>query len=307
MSDFITRLIARNTGQAESIRPHTPSMFEPRSDIAVRTVGTESTDASRPSVAVESDVHETDARSGRETINGEPLRSALETSHPTTRAMHADVQDDAPMRATRRDAPRPAISADSVAQAPEPRAPQRREKMHSNKGETSDARETFPSLRAGEAASRPIEAVRPDVLPDSQPPSLDVAPLSRRATAVSVKAVPPELPVSSADAESFRADRQKESASLQPSVTPISATMPTTAHTLVQYIAAHDAPRRKIRDAQDAARPGDHEPTVHVTIGRIEIRAEQAPVRNAAKPREGPQADSLADYLRTKRAARGRA
>ncbi|HKT99535.1 MAG TPA: hypothetical protein VJS30_23865, partial [Paraburkholderia sp.] len=76
-----------------------------------------------------------------------------------------------------------------------------------------------------------------------------------------------------------------------------------------QTDAARDSgvpPRRALREGpgsrgdagNDAARGREPETTVHVTIGRIEIRAEPAPSGSAPRPRDGPRAASLADYLR---------
>lgn len=84
--------------------------------------------------------------------------------------------------------------------------------------------------------------------------------------------------------------------SLRPSSTPVFSTQAPAA-SAPPARAAHAATRPRLATRADSQREAAPDPVVHVSIGRLEVRAAAAPVA-APRRRDAPRPSSLDDYLR---------
>ncbi|WP_321930941.1 hypothetical protein [Paraburkholderia guartelaensis] len=306
MSEFLTRLIARNTRAADVIRPHVPSLFEPQPD-AMTTASAARGDMSDdwlPSMAG-LDTDAPDAAPAGRPRHGEPAKLGTAARQTIAGAGNPSMTDDAGAHV---------IELRVSDAASHPRAPvPRRERASSLHTDRID--DTQGAALHGQRARQPPDTgVAPE--PSARPPAArgsdrsHVAPVheeSDKSDREPLRMPAPRSPVAAASVRALTREAGRDPGGEGPGLLRPAPLRPevvaqgTPRHVELGAplsVATREFSGRKRDVAQDAARDREPEPTVHVTIGRIEIRAEQAPARSAPKPRDGPQAATLTDYLR---------
>ena len=311
MSSFFNNLVIRSFGSGEVIRPRTPSLFEPQSGTARLPI---------PGIY------------GEESI-GEPpvsIEPAWEDQTPVVRqfgemAVPKGTEPELYMRETTADGP-PRMHESGLRGLMPERSPARF-KRHPIDGEPKD---TFTVIRPEHAASEPaaLSSVQSQALRSPFPFDEDVSksrqepgPSARQSAIAAL-----ERPVAMTepgvlanqraamlrstavprDGEPFGSFPRSSTSGLlspQPSLTqtaraPIQAAM----LSMSSHATSHRDQKRPAANWQKV----ESEPTIQVTIGRIEVRAEQSSARPGAKGRPGPQAISLDEYLRQQTGRSGR-
>jgi len=290
MNDFLGRLIERERGAAGAVAPRLPSLYEPRSD------------------ALAAEPAEAKAEDTSETLHGEIPRGAPQRHHEPLSAESATAQRAVQAADT--------VSAEPIVKLVARSAPQA-------------ASDTISSARSHLDAPPLQERATPDVdsrKPESPTPHASIAaPLSPEIAsraAASVAAPGPEpsprrtvaqlvAPGESDTAEPMRSVRPLPVMPVTSithqngdgvSAAPVGARAPTPPN--LGEIAPAPVPypggAAPSRD-RDAPAPI---PTIQVTIGRVEVRAVQAPAREARPVRASEQPMSLDEYLR-RRGQRG--
>jgi hypothetical protein len=207
------------------------------------------------------------------------------------RAIEADTHA-APAGALSRDTrapPRDQALASPQPVAPAP-APHREEEVAPLPEAGEPGRGAPPAPRAAKP-TREARVVRPSIT-NSAP--------ARRASERTREPEPRLEPVREAARSRDRGADAAEIAHREPAASPIIAPVPERPAAPVR--SALVAPRTRFDEFGEpprAAASVASEPTIHVTIGRVEVRAVTAPPRGPAKPASSPVM-SLEDYLRTR-------
>jgi hypothetical protein len=324
MNDFLGRLIERERGAAGAVAPRLPSFYEPRSDaLAAETAEGESEDTG-------------------ETLRGEIPRGALQrhaepqSAEPATAQRAAQAVDTVSaepiVKLVARSAPQAASDTISPARS-HIDAPPMQERaipdVDSRKPEQATPHASIAAPLSPEIASRAVPPPNEPEQPVAQtrvPPVMArrLAPLAAEPRDASVAALVPEPSPRRTVAQST-APREPDTAEPMQSVRPLPvmpviaiphqagdsvlavpqrtpAATPPNPGEIAPAPVPHTGDAAPSRD-QDAPAPM---PTIHVTIGRVEVRAVQAPARDARPVRASEQPMSLDEYLR-RRNHRGRA
>lgn len=212
-----------------------------------------------------------------EPLQRAPLMAVAETTEAAPEPRRANTHSETAEQRADPPAPRPrtAATAEPSQASPSLRAADPSPAVSSTKQPqaTPAFEKTVVATRQSEPA--PAAALRPSprVMP-APPPPPSIAPRELRRA--------PE--------PSFTAAAMPTTGSLLPPASPVFATPPMAASAR----AAAGVARRASATSPAAAAP---EPVVHVSIGRIEVRAAPTPTAPARR-RDGPQPASLDDYLR---------
>lgn len=340
MSDFLKSLAARQLGEAPTVRPRLAGRFEPPPDAfaheAVRRVNEfEEPDSGALGLFLEVETHAAPARDAatprdarEDSRPHEPRRETDETharvvfarepreeSQPVLRQERRAPQDserahdttlpsnvtDSQTRARERDEgdthvrPQqivPASNDESVAVRPDTQTNDRapfvtRARARDERREPASLEPREPSGREDIEAKRPSNVVRP-----AAPP-----PPARRETAVTPRSHEDEsslLRNESARARERQRNDEDESHAARQSQRGRESS---------NAIEPRHVPRR---ERQAAAREAQRErpevaPTINVTIGRVEVRATQAPAPTPRRAETAAPRISLDDYLRRRR------
>lgn len=308
MSEFLDRLIARSAGQGEVIRPRTPSLFEPYSLHAAPVPPTvfDNTEVEDPGLSTDAGAHprrewsvQTNDRTSvitppeaaqspsREAIP--VIRPSIEKgqslAHSESSPSYSGSRDNTLVGVHRRRGPDradaespPALTHAADLQTRFPRAALQ-ENSHYHQAEVAPS-VTLPSLPAKEnKVASAAKGNSSEILPDSA--------VNHRAEAK------PSLSISPPP--------QRDTLSWQPIQVRVRAPADT-AKPMEQARAAYSLEQRR----QSAfRRPSGQEPTIQVTIGRVEVRAEQPSPLPPAKERSNLKPMSLDEYLR-QRTGKGR-
>lgn len=276
MSDFLTSLIQRQERPSGLVQPRIPSLFESNGPRLA------------PETGVREESREVEATAPRET-----------ESAPVVRAMQSEV---APRETIYRDTP-PKFDAHADVVQPQPVAAIRTRPVVEVAEETVQAPFALPSRRDPAPRETNIEAPAPFAPPANATVMSTVAPSTQRESAITAAvektvrvestveirpqvAAPSPAPFASntprAQAPLATADAPRVVTQQQPFVSP---PQPPRA----------PAPRQMVTSPQLQA-----EPVIHVTIGRIEVRAVE---EREARPRKREAASpvmTLDDYLKSR-------
>lgn len=306
MSGFLTGLIARHAGVAEVIRPHVPALFEPLPGMAPMAADPYGDGGgSEASALAGVEAHALGDAAWREPLDDERASAWRPAGGRTgADAARRPASGDGAMRGA---APGAADAAWRVAsafqQTPPAAAPQ----------SSADRAAPGVSSREPRLATQPERSAAVDPSGQQQtmrgPQRPAVATMHEETALLHENIGLVTAARARARDAAQPAQREARTAGVLPPMPPLRAEP--------QADASRDSglpPRRSLREepgpgneaGNDPARHREPETTVHVTIGRLEIRAEQAPSGSAPRPRDGPRAASLADYLRAS-AARSRA
>lgn len=305
MSGFLTGLIARHAGVAEVIRPHVPALFEPLPGVTPMAADPYGDGGgSEASAFAGVEAHALGGAAWREPFDDERASAWWPAGGRTgVDAARRPASGDGAVRGAAPGAADAAWRAASPAQQTAPAAAPQSSADRAALGVPLREPRLGPQPERSAAAE---PAWQPLAMRGQQRPA--VAKMHEE-TALQHENVGL---VASARA---RARDAAQPAQREAGTAGVLPPMPLRAEP--QADASRDSglpPRRSFRDepgprseaGNDAARHHEPETTVHVTIGRLEIRAEQAPSGSAPRPRDGPRAASLAEYLRAS-AARSRA
>lgn len=332
MTDFLTQLVTRSSGSAETIRPRLASIFEP----ARLAVGPVAGPASTPEISDELPVAEETPLGARLSAERPDSPVAESIAGQPEHALHERGREGAAPRAKPGPPLLPLVSP--FAESP---AGQSERRWH----------ETQPGLAVQAAKSSP-----PPLPPEGREsaPRANLAPLPEPET--------PQSPPQAHSVQLYPAAQATQPGTLFPS-TPTPATRPDgeiqgvspgasghAAHLQGERVAAHDRgsalgfrpldesdllpkplptnstvlPRAGLvresrnarartiskvgltrQDATEVLLAAESEPVIQVTIGRVEVRAASSPAPAASKERPTPAVMSLDEYLR-RRSQRGR-
>lgn len=312
MSDYLTHLVARSIAMAPVVRPRSIPLFAPERNIAQPLFAPEpfldTTPATTPVVPRPLDAGSLSSPQ----VSQRPLYDGI--PRPLTSIQpHADRPQPLPdmLSATPRRQPAPRLIEPSADEAPlsEPAAPQRQPahvvrpvpaaESRPPRGNTAEI-QTTPALQR-----RVIERVIvPQPLP---PPAAQPAPIpapQRRAIEQTILSEPAR------SADSLRpAPQVVEQPLVVPATTGVQPTPPLHAQLIETQPSLVPTPSiiqpaRRPLPATIVPQPAASTPTIHVTIGRIEVRATPQPSRQA-QPRSAPVPTiSLDDYLRGRNGGR---
>lgn len=308
MSGFLAHLVQRTFSNAPDVRPRPASLFEPMSTARQLVVAHDEPGVppSLPARAVEEPQHaaETTVRPvRRQSLDDEPTPfepGSIKGRLPTAQGVESAVEEGSPVAAAVPPSPTRPVAKEIVKDDEAPPALQARPKAITR----SMARPLTPLTPEASAFPGESPSAQAPVAMPARPQPLSRSE-AREPAASSERAVQESgPPVSSL---SRTPERQRESsAAQQREFSPAQQHEPSAE----QRRAASAEPRQavlvpRLPPAQPLARPPQPiasaetkaaEPTVHVTIGRVEIRAVAAP---AAPKRPAPPKPtlSLADYL----------
>jgi hypothetical protein len=318
MNDFLGQLIERERGAAGAVAPRLPSFYEPRSDAfpaetaegetTGETVGTEITRRAPqrhdPSPSAEEEptgqrrivradntasvgriveqVFRPAPQAARPPDTISPAQTHFVMSPPTEHASPADVDSRKHERTTPRLSGALPPSHDSAGGAVAP----------VNEPEQSPEQVRAPAIGASRLAPRatdppaPVQALVPEPSPRR---ALAQSPAPPADAAEPVRPPVGPLPVTPAIAITHQTGDRV-------SALPTGALAPTPPNLgeIAPAAVPHTGDAAPSRD-RDAPAPV---PTIHVTIGRVEVRAVQAPARDARPVRASEQPMSLDEYLR---------
>lgn len=305
MSGFVTRLIARNRSQADVLRPHVRSLFEPQPGVIMPAWRRDGVDD--PSMSVEHlyDDGGDEILRPRDPVGALPRQASAVAPGVLAESVNPISSDAAHTRIAEAGvAQRVAAGPASFLPAAD-RADSRLTEAGRNTANVSSSTHQT-ELKPGAADVSPRLAVEGRQQASPLLPSIESSARSRYDAPALADAQPTRLDMQNVGRAPRDAVFQHASSDLpRPALSP-QAVAQALDRMAPPGFATRDLSRRNGNASRESPRDQDPEPTVHVTIGRIEIRAEQAPSRSVQKPREGPQAASLADYLRN-RTAKGRA
>ncbi|MGH9429915.1 MAG: hypothetical protein ACRD3T_00065 [Terriglobia bacterium] len=278
MSDFLAHLAARSSGSGEIIRPRVASLFEPLpSPVGPIGLGGGFPTASEPFVTERPVFEESEARVSAE-------RSASPVAGLSNARTEGRPDERLPQgRLPTRDfasLPRPGVqlvAEEALSQLPGSEAPWPR-----SAGNVVRVSAALPAESPGDRAPSSLQT--PKLGSDRKPPAGD----SREARSQGPEHKPPldgnRDPDSRPSELSLLSRPNPADAILQP-------------HLKAAPQTDHPWPKR----ARPAVEP---EPTIQVTIGRIEVRATSTPAPASAKERQVPRVMSLDEYLQ-RRSGRG--
>ena len=304
MSDYLTHLVARSIAMAPVVRPRSISLFAPERNIAQPVFAPELfLDTTLAATPVMAPPRPLDAGSlSSPQVSQRPLYDGIHRAPLTSFQPHADQPQPLPdmFSATPRSQPTPRLIEPSADEArlSEPAAPQRQPghvvqptPAAANRPPRADEVEiqTAPALQR-----RVIERVIvPQLLP---PPAAQPTPVPAPQQRVIEQTIVLEP---SRSADSLRPASSPQVVE-QPRVVPAPiGVQPTPPH--AQSVASTPSiiqPARRATPATIAPQPAASTPTIHVTIGRIEVRATPPPSRQTQSKSAPVPTISLDDYLR---------
>jgi hypothetical protein len=270
MSDFLAHLEARSSGSAEVIRPRVASIFEPLPS-PIAPPGPRGFPPSEP-LGEHAMFEENQARRSFEPSSS-PI-AGLPNAHTDSR--WSDFRPQGPLAAQDRMS-RPGIplvaQAASLSDAPLAETPRPRPAGH-----VVRVSATLPAESLGDRAAINLQTSEPEH--DRKRPTDDI--LEHQSHEPEPKAHPePNRGLEPEPPPPVRPKPKTAEAVLQPHV----KAMPELAFPWV----------KQTRPAED------REPTIQVTIGRIEVRATPAPAQASGRERSQPRVMSLDEYLRRRR------
>lgn len=282
MSDYFAQLVERSRGLAEVARPRVASLFEPRK--------------TEPATAFsrQSDLDWT------EPLEGENLFSEVSVPRPKKSSLHANGQS------AREGAHFPQLGFEDSSGAPPRSRPMHRRISQAGLEEeilrvdehhkTPVAKTDSPVVNRQRAAAEIAEASKAE--PAGVPPT-NATPFAARAR--SEDSLKTTVSISATAAHVARRHSGLGNAEIAPNVAPSRAASENARHapgSSIPKIFARIGPA-------DRQEPQRTEPTVQVTIGRVEVRATLAEPRTRKEPKRTP-AMTLEEYLQKKRSGAGR-
>lgn len=322
MNDFLGQLIERERGAAGAVAPRLPSFYEPRSDAL-------------PSETAESGAEDAGETLGEKVPRGalqhhdEPQSAETATTHRAVQAADSVSVASSVKHVTQ---PAPETASDTISPARSHiDAPQQERAIpdvDSRKPQQATPPASIAAPLSPEITSRaapPLNEPEQTVAQTKVPPVIErrLVPRAAAPRDASVAALIPEPPPRRTVAQPA-APRESDAAETMRSIRPlpltpvIAITRPTGDSVSAPEKALAAAPPNPgeiapmpVRHAADAAPSRAQDalapmPTIHVTIGRVEVRAVQAPARDAQQVRASEQPMSLDEYLR-RRSQRGQA
>ena len=304
MTDFLKSLVDRSAGRGDALRPQTRALFEPQRGALMPTVAADNEESAR-SLTTDARGRGMLAKRGPGDVAGlpgaEPLHAVPRASSNVHDAPgHASdgyAEDDRRWRPSAGFEPRAMHVPDASFHAPSLTATAEYV-LHGlampSSGQppraatTSADSEAASGTRTGPSATHAVIAVRESAASGLEPRVLADPGFRVRAPTDFVD-----------EAARIHADRRPAPADLlHPQSTLLPPPAPEWLEAVKQSLSA--AASRRDRETSDAgAHEATTEPTVRVTIGRIEVRAEAPPARSsAARERQVPQAMPLDEYLR---------
>jgi hypothetical protein len=293
MSGFLDQLIARSLGSGEFIRPRARLLFEPQladnATLKPATFGNAEFEevATAPDAPMLLPGRETVERNDRESARAQGETVATRLS-PSALVEPCNIASGIrPGQVKVEDAPRlsPAVNADNRAAravfneaAPPHQAEVGLSATPPPPPRENDSAASVLRSRASEVAHDSIVSLR-----TADTPSHSIDPPAARG----VLSQQPPLAPPRASVEATRSTEQP------PLVLPRASVESTRSREQSRVASPLDQ-----RRPADLRRPADREPTIHVTIGRIEVRAEQPSSRPPAKEGSTQKPMSLDEYLR---------
>ena len=294
MADYLSHLIVKNLSPQENIQPRPRGRFEPSPDISVNISMAEMAQAGEPQ-SIASPIADSAASTSQ------PGR--MQPSQLPSRPFFAQLIEEAEHSAAVR--PDPAAEASKVQpyrgylNPPSPKADP------VGKGEVLSLpraapqvaqRQPMPPVQPGTLPEIPLnikpERERPQMsgkaqLPGSHDPPQEVT-IERRSERTVISTIKTVVELSQEEPASLLSPAQ------QPAPPPSPALAPEPA---VQDLRPVTPP---LPDLATRKTPGETAPTVHVTIGRIEVRATPSANPPPRKPATRPVAMSLDEYLKSR-------
>lgn len=295
MTDFLTQLVARSSGSAETIRPRPASIFEPARLAAGPVAGPATAPEFFDDLPMAEDI---------------PLEARLSAEWPGSPVAESVVGQlehrshgtrvEAGVLAAKASPPhfppegRESSPQGNLAPLPEPETPQSLPQAHvvqfSPAAQAAQPGSLFPSSPPAAAA------------PDGEMPGVSPHASGRAAHLQRER-------VATADRENSLGFRPLDESTL------LSKPLPTPSTVLPRASVVRESRNARVRttgtkgltrqDAPEVRWAAESEPVIQVTIGRVEVRAASSPVPAAAKERSTPPVMSLDEYLR-RRSPRGR-
>jgi len=286
MSDFLSRLVMRDLGLADVVKPRPPSLFEPPSDPTALNGSTlEQPSEVGPTIGAPSSAP-------LASPPAPPLRAATPAARDvlTRETVVADAVDSSsrPARSSRVESTLETRSTVTVASASRTEAP-RPQTLAS-----PDAPAPALALRSGPATVRSTET------PPPRPVVIRAEAANAERPSRTVTRVIEHLHV---NGRSETAPAEPRKLSIEEPTVPahVDATLPATI--VVQpRVAPYAEPVSPLRPGGSTA----SEPTVHVTIGRVEVRATHPAPPPGRRERQASKATGLEEYLRRRAGARDR-
>jgi len=287
MTNFLSRLAARSFGVETGVRPRLASIFEPKRGVA----------SPRGSSQVEREIVDEGAEAGeRDEIRNR--RRPSQPPSPRRAVLNPDSQHEAESPRRRNPAPaKPAIpqNEDLRIELVPPKADPVRQPVPSREGFAAEPRRSQP------AAQHPENEQRSEARPPARP-----APRVQNVANKPAPSHPVEMDEEHEDrvARDFKPARRPDSDSRQallqpsPAIAGLAERMRDAASAMNSAAPARGNDRGSDRAAVPAA-----EPIVHVTIGRVEVRATAETMRES-KQRAAAPVMGLDEYLQ-RQAQRG--
>jgi len=258
MADYLAGIVARTTGAAPALRPRVPALFEP---VGFGVGGLEP--AAEPGPKAPGPVEEPGQPAPRERIvewpREEVRRAPERTERPMTIVAAGRVEPREPERPGEPPAPPPVVAAPAAVPAPPPPTPEAPSILRTEKAPT-----LAPAIPRGEESSAKVE-----------PPPAESLQSRLRAIADEVlvpEGAPPAPTLAPVSPRPLEED--------------VSPLRPSTARALETDVA--------VRTSQGS---DEGQTLVHVSIGRVEVRAPAAPAQPERARRRPKPPTRLDDYL----------
>jgi hypothetical protein len=281
MTGFLTRIAARLSGSEGMLRPRTPSLFEPSATAAFNPAVAGTPAEQQPWTSAFERAHEVDARgvarspaTGRVSPPKDPLNGTPVVTSTSAALDH---------RAT--------SQPEAVGAGPVARVISRDPRGQAQPASIIEAKATHdaPALNGAPTALRPAAAIeRTQGMPAYQVGETDtIGQIEARRVVVRHGAVPtsPQLSATGTPDD----DRRD-----------ITRAISQPASSVDGILRAPVVARMASESPLTTQRAQNSEPTIHVTIGRVEVRAVAASPSDSTRPERPSPVMSLDEYLRTR-------
>ncbi|KYC37279.1 hypothetical protein WA1_47550 [Scytonema hofmannii PCC 7110] len=305
MNDYLSNLVAKSTNMTDMVRPRLPSLFEPTGEVSELVVGQE---FDREQMTVNSLVQETE-------VNEPPMQrtTALPSTHTKSRSTVA-----------------PVIASEtklSKAISPDPKLPQQNVTWSNQLREEQSLNPTWKQIPNHPHPSLSTPSVETtDLIPSINQPSVESSPISSKESPMPETPQPLSLAQSVVTNASFKlipseeiiatineiqtphlqkpAAKAPHSASilLNEKTVPVYTKKPTEPDVVpapqTVVVSPHTPTVKLVEQESSQATPTQSAPTIHVSIGRIEVRATPTSTQPSTRSRPTPSVMSLEEYLR---------
>jgi hypothetical protein len=263
MSNYLNRLLAKNLDVTETVQPRLPSLFEPLSGVPRLDMQSDFS-LENSDVTVNSETRESEKRS-RRSINTSPLNE----SQPETESFSlTDLPSNTPVE-TNNLVNSLTKTVNSVADKTNPIQP------------TPTPSEL---LRSIVVESKPGSSITPQVTEINNIQTGDRAALSKQIS---------QHPLEHSKGFKFEQNLEAEV------ITPQASSKPRSNETLTIKPQITSAAERSLNSSHQSTPSTQPQPTIQVTIGRIEVRASSPPTPSLqSKPFQRSPTMSLEEYLR---------